>query len=262
MFGNYLGVAGLKGRPGDEKRIKGAAPPARYTKASTSGPQDASGVRCQKCLKLGHWSYDCKNQQVYKSRPSRTQQLLKPKKAKDGPSVQVPAEFGGSGQSVTSSAPLAIESGLASKILEDKQKERRKKRARSASTSSSDSSASDSSNSSASTSTSDSSSSGSDSDSGSSSGSSSSSSSRGTRRRTKSKRRARSVSRSRSRSRSRSPVRRRRDSRSRSDSRERPARRRSPSPRRAREASKDRSASPPPRTMSIKGKAKENAERD
>lgn len=89
MFGNYLGeyssarlperkntvadiaqagVGGLKGRPKDEKRIKGAAPPARYTKASTSAPQDASGVRCQKCLKLGHYTYDCKNQQVYKVR--------------------------------------------------------------------------------------------------------------------------------------------------------------------------------------------------
>lgn len=53
--------------------------------------------------------------QSSQSRPSRTQQLLKPRKAKDGPSVDVPAEFGGSGQSVTSKTPLAIESGLAAK---------------------------------------------------------------------------------------------------------------------------------------------------
>ena len=37
---------------------------------------------CQKCLKRGHYSYECKapaQERPYKSRPSRTQQLLNPK---------------------------------------------------------------------------------------------------------------------------------------------------------------------------------------
>ena len=32
-------------------------------------------VACQKCLQLGHWTYECKNERVYSSRPSRTQLL-------------------------------------------------------------------------------------------------------------------------------------------------------------------------------------------
>ncbi|QSL65037.1 hypothetical protein MERGE_002341 [Pneumocystis wakefieldiae] len=35
-----------------------------------------SNAQCQKCLKHGHWTYECKNPIiVYKSRPTRTQQL-------------------------------------------------------------------------------------------------------------------------------------------------------------------------------------------
>ncbi|KAF2704854.1 hypothetical protein K504DRAFT_416121 [Pleomassaria siparia CBS 279.74] len=36
---------------------------------------------CQKCLKRGHYSYECQvsaQQRPYKPRPSRTQQLLNP----------------------------------------------------------------------------------------------------------------------------------------------------------------------------------------
>ncbi|KAG6545782.1 hypothetical protein Mapa_012743 [Marchantia paleacea] len=35
--------------------------------------------QCQKCLEIGHWTFDCKNERVYVSRPSRTQQLKNPK---------------------------------------------------------------------------------------------------------------------------------------------------------------------------------------
>lgn len=35
--------------------------------------------RCQKCFQAGHWTYECKNERVYMSRPSRTQQLKNPK---------------------------------------------------------------------------------------------------------------------------------------------------------------------------------------
>ncbi|QCD80051.1 zinc finger CCHC domain-containing protein 10 [Vigna unguiculata] len=41
----------------------------------------ASGgaAQCQKCFQSGHWTYECKNERVYISRPSRTQQLKNPK---------------------------------------------------------------------------------------------------------------------------------------------------------------------------------------
>ncbi|KAL2352772.1 zinc knuckle-domain-containing protein [Cryomyces antarcticus] len=48
-----------------------------------SGPSKATAsTLCQKCLKRGHYSYECKAQaqdRPYISRPSRTQQLLNPK---------------------------------------------------------------------------------------------------------------------------------------------------------------------------------------
>ncbi|KAI1177148.1 zinc knuckle-domain-containing protein [Nemania sp. FL0916] len=48
------------------------------------GPSKATpaNVQCQKCLKRGHYSYECKappQERPYKARPSRTQQLLNPK---------------------------------------------------------------------------------------------------------------------------------------------------------------------------------------
>lgn len=35
--------------------------------------------QCQKCFQPGHWTYECKNERVYISRPSRTQLLKNPK---------------------------------------------------------------------------------------------------------------------------------------------------------------------------------------
>ncbi|CAL9114852.1 unnamed protein product, partial [Musa textilis] len=35
--------------------------------------------QCQKCYQVGHWTYECKNERVYISRPSRTQQLKNPR---------------------------------------------------------------------------------------------------------------------------------------------------------------------------------------
>jgi hypothetical protein len=52
---------------------------------SAGGPSKASSTTlCQKCLKRGHFSYECKASQQdrpYISRPSRTQQLANPKLA-------------------------------------------------------------------------------------------------------------------------------------------------------------------------------------
>ncbi|GAV70871.1 zf-CCHC_3 domain-containing protein [Cephalotus follicularis] len=38
-----------------------------------------NAAQCQKCFQAGHWTYECKNERVYMSRPSRTQQLKNPK---------------------------------------------------------------------------------------------------------------------------------------------------------------------------------------
>ncbi|KAI3916244.1 hypothetical protein MKW98_004685 [Papaver atlanticum] len=49
-------------------------------KDKTSMPSvGASSSQCQKCFEPGHWTYECKNERVYISRPSRTQQLKNPK---------------------------------------------------------------------------------------------------------------------------------------------------------------------------------------
>ncbi|CAG5106691.1 Similar to Zcchc10: Zinc finger CCHC domain-containing protein 10 (Rattus norvegicus), partial [Cotesia congregata] len=41
------------------------------------------GMRCQKCLEMGHWSYECKGKRKYVHRSSRTVQLNKALKQKE-----------------------------------------------------------------------------------------------------------------------------------------------------------------------------------
>ncbi|CAG5014691.1 unnamed protein product [Parnassius apollo] len=41
------------------------------------------GIRCQKCLEYGHWSYECKGKRKILVRPSRTQVLKKNLKSKE-----------------------------------------------------------------------------------------------------------------------------------------------------------------------------------
>jgi hypothetical protein len=48
------------------------APTVREKKCENANQQ------CQKCLEFGHWTYECKNQRVYLSRPSRTKLLKRP----------------------------------------------------------------------------------------------------------------------------------------------------------------------------------------
>ncbi|KAF6144550.1 hypothetical protein GIB67_006042 [Kingdonia uniflora] len=47
----------------------------------TSSTPTTGGIssQCQKCFEKGHWTFECKNERVYISRPSRTQQLKNPK---------------------------------------------------------------------------------------------------------------------------------------------------------------------------------------
>lgn len=52
-------------------------------------PTSSGGAyfQCQKCFQPGHWTYECKNDRVYMSRPSRTQQLKNPNLKKTTVSV-------------------------------------------------------------------------------------------------------------------------------------------------------------------------------
>nr|ADE76144.1 unknown [Picea sitchensis] len=58
-----------------EKAVKlGVRKDSKPTALSGSAAQ-----QCQKCFQTGHWTHECKNERVYTSRPSRTQQLKNPK---------------------------------------------------------------------------------------------------------------------------------------------------------------------------------------
>lgn len=48
------------------------------TKLAGAGAVGGS-QHCQKCFQMGHWTYECQNERVYVSRPTRTQQLMNPK---------------------------------------------------------------------------------------------------------------------------------------------------------------------------------------
>ncbi|KAI1639976.1 zinc knuckle-domain-containing protein [Biscogniauxia mediterranea] len=76
-----------------------------------------ANVQCQKCLKRGHYSYECKTsaqERPYVARPSRTQQLLNPK--------LVPK--------LTNDVPEALQKkkGVADELLAKREAERAKKR--------------------------------------------------------------------------------------------------------------------------------------
>lgn len=76
-----------------------------------------SNVQCQKCLKRGHYSYECKattQERPYVPRPSRTQQLLNPKLA----------------PKLTETAPVDLQKkqGVADQELAKREAERAKKR--------------------------------------------------------------------------------------------------------------------------------------
>ena len=61
-------------RPGG----RGGGPPGRRL----SGGGGGNPPKCQRCLQVGHWTYECstkETERAYVSRPSRTQQLKNPK---------------------------------------------------------------------------------------------------------------------------------------------------------------------------------------
>ncbi|KAI9319650.1 zinc knuckle-domain-containing protein [Dichotomocladium elegans] len=71
-----------------------------------TGARATLSTRCQRCLDYGHWTYECKNNRPYKSRPTRTQQLSKPLKLRE---PELPDD-------------LLDRKGLADKILAKKKK--------------------------------------------------------------------------------------------------------------------------------------------
>jgi len=88
----------------------------RYRPYASSSSKATPTTRCQKCLKQGHYSYECKastQERPYISRPSRTQQLFNPKLQPKLTEAVPPEE------------PSLIErKGLADSILRQKQAER------------------------------------------------------------------------------------------------------------------------------------------
>ncbi|KAI8508521.1 Zinc finger CCHC domain-containing protein 10 [Branchiostoma belcheri] len=45
--------------------------------------ENKQNVRCQKCLELGHWTYECTGKRKYTHRPSRTVEMKKKLKANE-----------------------------------------------------------------------------------------------------------------------------------------------------------------------------------
>lgn len=130
-----------------------------------------NGVRCQKCLNMGHWSYECKEKRKYVHRSSRTKQLSKHLAEKNANNAD----------SMSTNATRSSDAGSESRIDREKRTKHKKKRNNSSSSSSSsdssDSSSDSSSSGSSSSGDSDSSSSGDEDDDSSSDGSGSGSSS-------------------------------------------------------------------------------------
>ncbi|KAI8458290.1 hypothetical protein BY996DRAFT_6430261 [Phakopsora pachyrhizi] len=120
MFGNYIRSMPKLNDADERSKNKSAPPGSRSTNLKYSGGPTGSGkasqsTRCQKCEKFGHFTYNCPVKAVpYKSRPSRTQQLINPKVKRQEPSVEVPEEF-------------LSKKGVAAKILEKNEQVRREK---------------------------------------------------------------------------------------------------------------------------------------
>ncbi|KUF96788.1 Kidney mitochondrial carrier protein 1 [Phytophthora nicotianae] len=169
-----------------------------------SSSSSSAAAMCQKCLRPGHWTYECKNEAVYVQRPSRSQQLRNPKLRqpfnKDKPPELLDKEHQKAEKGKKLKLKLKDKAKAKKKSKTSSRCERRRSVSSSGSSSGSDSSSLDSSSSDSDSSDSDSSSDSSSSSSGSDSDSSgsdsdgsasSSNSDRSSRRRHRSKRRRR-----------------------------------------------------------------------
>lgn len=87
-----------------------------FRRPGTGRSKASADTLCQKCLKRGHYSYECKvsaQERPYASRPSRTQQLLNPK-LKPKLTTEVPED-------------LVRKKGIADDILKKKEESRRRR---------------------------------------------------------------------------------------------------------------------------------------
>ncbi|KAI8089677.1 zinc knuckle-domain-containing protein [Halteromyces radiatus] len=85
-----------------------------FSTRASAAPKASSHTRCQKCLEYGHWTFECKGNRTYHTRPTRTQQLSKPVKLMK---PDIPEDLQG-------------KKGLADMILAKKEKERKKRKRR------------------------------------------------------------------------------------------------------------------------------------
>ncbi|KAH9264670.1 hypothetical protein BASA83_011844 [Batrachochytrium salamandrivorans] len=153
------------------------ARPGLGTQAAISHATKNERSQCQKCLSVGHWTYQCAiKDKPYVSRPSRTKQMQKRQHAAAAAAAASSLGVAPMKDAGTAAKLLSVRKGLADRILKEKA-DRRKLGHQSSSSSSSSSESDSSSNSGSSSSSSGSSSSSSSSSSGSSSNSSSSGSS-------------------------------------------------------------------------------------
>jgi hypothetical protein len=103
---------------------KSKAPPS--VRVRTSSSLNNTNQQCQKCLEFGHYSYECKaSERPYKPRPTRTQQLknpaLRPKLAIDEEPNKLLEKY-------DPFEPSDFRTGIADKVLADKEREREKRR--------------------------------------------------------------------------------------------------------------------------------------
>ncbi|KAH6591904.1 hypothetical protein BASA50_008418 [Batrachochytrium salamandrivorans] len=153
------------------------ARPGLGTQAAISHATKNERSQCQKCLSVGHWTYQCAiKDKPYVSRPSRTKQMQKRQHAAAAAAAASSLGVAPMKDAGTAAKLLSVRKGLADRILKEKA-DRRKLGHQSSSSSSSSSESDSSSNSGSSSSGSSSSSSSSGSSSSGSSNSSSGSSS-------------------------------------------------------------------------------------
>ncbi|KAH9820246.1 hypothetical protein DFH28DRAFT_955772 [Melampsora americana] len=118
MFGNYIrSMPTLNGSESKNKNKSNSKSNSnvmpKHSKGESGAGKATSATRCQKCEKFGHFTYNCTiTTAPYKSRPTRTQQLINPKVKREQPTIEVPEEF-------------LSKKGIADKILEKKEKERK-----------------------------------------------------------------------------------------------------------------------------------------
>mmetsp|Transcript_9711 Transcript_9711/g.35571 ORF Transcript_9711/g.35571 Transcript_9711/m.35571 type:complete len:219 (-) Transcript_9711:137-793(-) len=72
------GVGGWRARK-EEKAAMYLGTAERGATLGVKKDQKGPGTQqCQKCLQIGHWTYECKNERAYVARPSRTKQMKDP----------------------------------------------------------------------------------------------------------------------------------------------------------------------------------------